>query len=121
MSRQSDALRTFFDSHGIRQRDIAEKLGLHEGTVSSILSGRYGISKGTAAKLAQEFGFNMMFLMTGEGELEEPEGQIRFRKVAPTGDADALRAENAELRQQLERKSRENDRLLSIIETLSAK
>ena len=121
MSRQADALRLFFDTHGIKQRDIAEKLGLHEGTVSSILSGRYGISKGTAAKLSQIFGFNMMFLMTGEGSLEDDDNQPRFRKALQSRDADALRAENAELRQQLEKKSQENDRLLGIIETLSKK
>lgn len=121
MSRQADALRLFFDAHGIKQRDVAERLGLHEGTVSSILSGRYGISKETAAKMAQVFGFNIMFLMTGEGELESNGEQLRFRKAPPSSDSEALRAENAELRQQLEMKTKENDRLLGIIETLSKK
>jgi transcriptional regulator with XRE-family HTH domain len=120
MSKQTDALRAYFDARGIKQRDLADKLGLHEGTVSSILSGRYGISKGTAAKLAQAFGFNLLFLTTGQGELID-ERNARHSAPETTRSADALLAENAELRELLEKKSRENDRLLGIIEKLTEK
>lgn len=72
MSKQSDAIREYFDKNGILQREIAEKLGVHEGTVSSILSGRFGISKNTARKLADIYGFDLGFLLSGEGSLFPP-------------------------------------------------
>lgn len=134
MSKQSDALKAYFDAHGVKQRDLAERLGLHEGTVSSILSGRYGISKGTAAKLAETYGFDVIFLMTGEGSLFAPGARIRTSQSVSgtgnivngagtqtiTGDA-ALAMENAQLRDQLEKCREEKDRLLGIIETLTKK
>lgn len=50
MSTQSDAIRDYFHENGISNRDVAERLGVHEGSVSNILSGRYGISKKIAAR-----------------------------------------------------------------------
>lgn len=51
MSTQNDAIRDYFHENGISNRDVAERLGAHEGSVSNILSGRYGISKKIAARL----------------------------------------------------------------------
>ena len=57
MSTQSDAVRDYFHENGISNRDVAERLGVHEGSVSNILSGRYGISKKIAARLTDLYGF----------------------------------------------------------------
>lgn len=128
MSKQSDAIREYFDKNGILQREIAEKLGVHEGTVSSILSGRFGISKKVAKKLADAYGFNIEFLLTGEGVLCPPPGTVRISQqqrvtghgtgIQAMGDQ-ALALENAQLREQLEQVRAEKDRLLGIIETLT--
>lgn len=128
MSRQSDALREYFDKNGILQKDVCEILGVQSGTLSSILSGRFGISKKVAKKLADAYGFNIEFLLTGEGVLCPPPGTVRISQqqrvtgngtgIQAIGDQ-ALAAENAQLRQQLEQCRAEKDRLLGIIETLT--
>lgn len=130
MSKQSDALREYFDKNGILQKEVCEVLGLHSGTVSSILSGRFGISKKVAKRLADVYGFDLEFLLTGEGVLIPPPGTVRISQsqrvsghstgIQAVGDH-ALLAENAQLREQLEQCRAEKDRLLGIIETLTKK
>lgn len=129
MSKQSDAIREYFDKNGILQREIAEKLGVHEGTVSSILSGRFGISKNTARKMAEIYGFDLGFLLSGEGSLFPPGVRIhQSQRVSGNGTGiqtigadQALAMENAQLREQLEQCRAEKERLLGIIETLTKK
>jgi len=129
MSTQSDALREYFDKHGILQKDVCEVLGVQSGTLSSILSGRFGISKKVAKKLADTYGFNLEFLLTGEGVLCPPPGTVRISQsqrvtghgtgIQAVGADQALAIENAQLREQLEQCRAEKDRLLGIIETLT--
>lgn len=130
MSKQSEELRKYFDQAGILQREIAESLGLHEGTVSSLLSGRYEISKKVARKMADVYGFDLEFLLTGEGVLVPPPGTVRISQsqrvsggtgIQTIGADQALAMENAQLRDQLEQCRAEKDRLLGIIETLTKK
>lgn len=130
MSKQSDALREYFDKNGILQKEVCEILGLHSGTVSSILSGRFGISKKVAKKLADVYGFDLEFLLTGEGVLVPPPGTVRISQsqrvsggtgIQTIGADQALAMENAQLRDQLEQCRAEKDRLLGIIETLTKK
>lgn len=126
MSKQSDAIREYFDKYGILQREIAEALGVHEGTVSNILAGRFGISKNIARKMAEIYGFDLGFLLSGEGSLFAPGVRISQQQrvtgngtgIQAIGDQ-ALAMENAQLRQQLEQCRAEKDRLLGIIETLT--
>lgn len=129
MSKQSDALREYFHENGISNRDLAAKLGKHEATISNILSGKYGISRETATKLVDVFGFSMRFLLAGEGQLVPP-GGIRINQTHNTNTGDgagaihvdaSLQAENAQLRAALERERTEKERLLGIIETLTTK
>ncbi len=131
MSKQSDELRKYFDQAGILQREIAERLELHEGTVSSILSGRYEISKKVARKMAEAYGFDLEFLLTGEGVLCPPPGTVRISQsqrvsggatgIQSIGADQALAMENAQLREQLDLCRAEKERLLGIIETLTKK
>ena len=131
MSKQSDALRQYFQAEGITNRELAEKLDKHEGTISNILSGRYGISKDTASRLVELYGFDVRFLMKGEGSLFPPAG-IRISQTHNTNNgtgagaihvdaSSALAAENAQLREQLAKANEEKARLLGIIETLTNK
>lgn len=127
MSKQSDAIREYFDKNGILQREIAEALGVHEGTVSNILAGRFGISKNIARKMAEIYGFDLGFLLSGEGSLFAPGVRISQQQrvtgngtgIQAVGADQALAIENAQLRQQLEQCRAEKDRLLGIIETLT--
>ena len=131
MSTQSDAIRDYFHENGISNRDVAERLGVHEGSVSNILSGRYGISKKIAARLTDLYGFNMRFLMTGEGALLPPGGvRIAQHHNTNTGDGagaihlgsdEVLRRQVDDLTARLERAEEEKARLLGIIETMTGK
>ena len=73
MSRQSDELSKYFTLHGIPQTEIAEKLGVTAPVVSNLLAGRGVIGKKRAYQLASAYGFNLYFLLTGEGELLPPQ------------------------------------------------
>lgn len=130
MSKQSDALREYFETNGILQRDVCEATGMKSGTVSNILSGRFQISKNAARKLASVYGFSIPFLITGEGSLCPP-GTVRItqaQRVSGNGTGiqsingdQALAMENAQLREQLAQERAEKQRLLGIIEGLTAK
>lgn len=123
MSRQSDELRKYFDRNGIKQKDVMEATGASHSTISNMLKGRFGISKDMAQRLASAYGFNLSFLLTGEGELIPPPG-IPVRRPASPGvvlsdGGDAFIAEITNLRAELERERGEKQRLLGIIETLT--
>lgn len=133
MSTQSDAIRAYIEEHGIKQRHLAEICSVNPGTMSSILSGRYTISREVALRLVEKFGFDMHFLMTGQGSLFPVPG-AHVRRIDQghnsgnivngpgviSTDA-ALAVENAQLREQLAQALAEKERLLGIIETLTKK
>jgi transcriptional regulator with XRE-family HTH domain len=74
MSRQSEAIREYFDKNGIPQKDICEATKASKTTISNMLAGRFGISKKMAHALAKVYGFDVTFLLSGEGELFAPAG-----------------------------------------------
>ena len=125
MSKQSDALRDFFEKNGILQKEVCEALGLTPATISNILAGRYQISKMVARLLADTYGLSMTFLITGEGDLVPPKGVSirRVDHVHNTGiinQTDGFRdKEISRLEQQLAQANAEKDRLLNIIESLT--
>lgn len=131
MSIQSDELRKYFEQAGILQREVAEKIGVHEGTISSILSGRYGISKRIARLLADAYGFDLEFLLLGTGTLISPPGSKLIHQTQRVSGGStgfqtissdrALAMENAQLREQLAQAKEREDRLLGIIDTLTQK
>lgn len=127
MSKQSDALRDFFEKNGILQKDVCEALGFTPATISNILAGRYQISKKVARKLSETYGLSMTFLITGDGELVPPRGVSirRVDHVHNTGiinQTDGTRDEEiSRLEQQLAQANAEKERLLGIIETLTQK
>lgn len=131
MSIQSDAVRAYASEHGIKQKHLAEVCGVNPGTMSSILSGRYTISREVALRLVEKFGFDMNFLMTGQGSLfpvpgthvrrldqANNKGNIVNGSGVISADA-ALAVENAQLREQLAQANSEKARLLGIIEKLT--
>lgn len=62
-------LRNFLKSQGYNQNQIAEKLGVSRVVVSTLLNGREAFGKKRAMAWAEAFGLNVMWLMTGEGEM----------------------------------------------------
>lgn len=125
MSKQSDALRAYFDKNGIAQKEVCEVLGLASGTLSNLLAGRYQISKKVARRLSDVYGFSLPFLITGEGDLVVP-GPVNISRVdhvRNTGTINQASSSQAEriamLEQQLDAEREEKKRLLGIIEVLT--
>ena len=54
---------------GYTQEQAAEKLGVTVASVSSLLTGRRDFGRKTASAWSQAFGFNPMWLMTGDGDM----------------------------------------------------
>lgn len=116
MSIQSEELRRYFALNGIKNTYIQEVTGLSSGSVSNILSGRYKMSATTASALSKRFGFDITFLLTGQGTLFPPRiseprtitapvsGNVTQGDNSPiniAADIAALQAENARLRDEV--------------------
>lgn len=121
MSKQSDAVKAYIEENGLVQKDIAAKMGISPASLNNMLNGRDNIGKRRAQKLHDMFGFDVVYLLTGEGTLFS--GPIRHVEVShnsgssqntvsigDTSDTAALKArveslekENSWLRQMLEK------------------
>ena len=64
----SEQLKKFFSGLGYSQREIAEKLGIRQQVVHSLLNGR-PFGKKSAENWSKQFGLNPAWLITGEGRM----------------------------------------------------
>ena len=121
MSKQSDAVKAYIEEHGLVQKDIAQQMGISPASLNNLLNGRDNIGKRRAQRLHELFGFDVVFLLTGEGSLFS--GPIRHvevshnsgssRNTVNVGESpdaaalkskiEALEKENAWLRQMVEK------------------
>ena len=67
--RVGQELRRYFDLHFIKYKDVADRINISRASLSNILSGRDSLGKTRAKRLADAYGFDYIFLLTGEGEL----------------------------------------------------
>ena len=61
-------IKDYLVDKGLTMTEVAARLGCSQQAVSNQLSGRK-IGENVARKWAEEFGFNLVYLMTGEGSL----------------------------------------------------
>ena len=61
-------IKDYLVEKGLTMTEVAARLGCSQQAVSNQLSGRK-IGENVARKWAEEFGFNLVYLMTGEGSL----------------------------------------------------
>ena len=71
---QAAEMRSYFARKGIKNKDIAEALGLSAASVSNMLAGRDPMGKQRAQALHEAYGFDIGFLLTGVGSLIPGEG-----------------------------------------------
>lgn len=133
-----EAIRSYLESKGLTQQDVADKLGISQGAVSAYYRGK-PLGKNAAAKWSKVFGFRINWLLTGEGDMligqqkpevpaEEkpaPEGSLieyLQRKVAELErEKDDLLQENAVLRYENRRlASDKRESADAVISSLSA-
>lgn len=122
--------RRHIKSKGLNQREAADRIGISPPHLANLLNGREGIGYGVSKKIVEAFPeIDPGYLLTGEGVLCPPPGTVRISQsqrvsgngtgIQAVGSDQALLAENAQLREQLEQCRAEKDRLLGIIETLT--
>ena len=122
MSKQSDAVKAYIEQQCLIQREVAEKMGISPASFNNMLAGRDPIGKRRAQKLHELFGFDIVFLVTGEGSLfgdNKPQHTVRVEAnhnngtnnqnvtvssqgadvAALSAQVEALKAENEWLRQ----------------------
>lgn len=63
-----EAIRSYLESKGLTQQDVAEKLGISQGAVSAYYRGK-PLGKNAAPKWSNAFGFRVNWLLTGEGDM----------------------------------------------------
>lgn len=71
-------LKIYFNKLGIKQKDIAERLGVSAVQVNILMNGRQPFGKVAAMRWAEEFGLSAIWLMTGEGNMLQSgnEGEV---------------------------------------------
>jgi len=123
MSKQSEAIKAYIEEHGFVQKDIAQKMGISPASLNNLLNGRDNIGKRRAQKLHDIFGFNIVFLLTGEGDLFS--GPIRHVEVSHNSGHSQNTvhltdsSDVAALKTRVQSLEEENSRLWSMIEKMT--
>ena len=69
MAKIGKELRKYFESQGIKQTEVAQRLGVKPPYITKVFSDEREIGKNQIEKWITQFGFNRIWLLTGEGEM----------------------------------------------------
>lgn len=69
MAKIGKELREYFDNKGIKQTEIAKMIGVKPPYITKIFSNEREIGKNQVEKWITQFGFNKVWLLTGEGSM----------------------------------------------------
>ena len=104
-------IKMYLKEHGISIADAAKMMGEPESFAYNSLSGQSGFGAERAKKWAEAFGFNEVYLRTGEGQLIS-DNQPKKEKKDMEKAIEAIQSSN-----QITLKAQEQtDRLLSLLE-----
>lgn len=119
----TDELKAYFSEKGIKQVEIADKLGVKKSFISELLAGKRTLGHETAVKLNKVYGFDLNWLLTGEGEMLKGQTEAPEAEQTDSARIAQLRAEMDELKKQLDDERRnlleQNKKLTDIIERLT--
>ena len=114
MSKQSEYVRKYFLQREITQKEVADRIGMNTSSLNNMLTGGRPFSKNVAAKLAQNYGFSIAYLLLGiepEMSVTPTVDQSHNEGAIVNGDNNgrisidatyaALRAENARLKDEV--------------------
>lgn len=79
------SLAEYFGNQGIKQKDIAESMGVSLSYINALFTGRKPIGKKSAQKFSELYGLSKAWLLTGEGEMFKNASTINHNVVH--GDA----------------------------------
>lgn len=94
-----EAIRSYLESKGLLQKDVAERLNITQGAVSAYYRGK-PFGKNAAKKWADLFGFRVNWLLTGEGDMlisSQPKGTAKSQPAQDTRIIELLKEQNADL------------------------
>lgn len=79
------SLAEYFGNQGIKQKDIAESMGVSLSYINALFTGRKPIGKKSAQKFSELYGLSKAWLLTGEGDMLKNVSTINHNVVH--GDA----------------------------------
>lgn len=114
-----DDLKEFFRQRGLTQQNIAERFGVSQQYVASLLNGTNPFGKKVAHKWAEEFGLSEAWLLTGVGDITTT-GVVQNNQNGDNyqGVGMTVNKTDAKFFALLRKKDEQIDRLLSIIEKM---
>lgn len=86
----TDELRAYFSEKGIKQVEVADKLGVKKSFISELLAGKRTLGHETAVKLNKVYGFDLNWLLTGEGEMLKGQAEAPEVGGKPAGSLDQV-------------------------------
>lgn len=69
MKEITEKLSKYLNNRGLKQKDIAERLGVTEQCVNALINGRRAFGRKSSVEWQKQFGLSASWLMTGEGEM----------------------------------------------------
>lgn len=69
MKKINNDLKEYFKKAGIKQQAVADAIGVKKSFISELLSEKRNVGYETAVKLSKAYGFNLEWLLTGEGTM----------------------------------------------------
>ena len=127
-------LRTLRNSFNLNQKDFADRVGLRESSISAIETGKRTMGRRIATDIAKTFKINPLWLLSGEGEMDDFDPKMVGQDVSSKLHVEELnelylRAEASEaarvaaineiidkFRESLSRKDEQIERLISLLE-----
>lgn len=111
-----EAIRSYLESKGLLQKEVAERLNITQGAVSAYYRGK-PFGKNAAQKWSNLFGFRVNWLLTGEGDMlvtQQDQQEIPTEDKSASGDSllEYLQRKVAELEGKIEKLTYEKAELL---------
>lgn len=108
-------IRAYLENMGLQQQDVADRLGISQSAVSAYYRGK-PFGKQAAQKWANEFGFNLTWLLTGDGSMlktvSEPKNPVEVKPRAENSLVEYLQRKIAELEGKIDQLNEEKMDLL---------
>ena len=106
-----EAIRSYLESKGLTQCEVANRLGITQGAISAYYRGK-PFGKNAAKKWSDAFGFRENWLLTGEGEMlvgqQKPEVPAEEKPTSENPLLEYLQRKIAELEREKEELLQEN-------------
>lgn len=109
-----EAIRSYLESKGFTQCEVANRLGITQGAISAYYRGK-PFGKNAAKKWSDTFGFRENWLLTGEGSMlvdAEPKNPMEVKPTSNNPLVEYLQRKVAELEGKIEQLNDEKADLL---------